>query len=45
MEVYRPGLWIILRDLMAPQKQSLGEIALEHVRVIIDTLVQRLGLT
>ncbi|HYW65776.1 MAG TPA: hypothetical protein VFB10_03660 [Candidatus Dormibacteraeota bacterium] len=43
-EVYRPGLWIILRDVMAPQKQSLGEIALEHVRVIIETLVLRLGL-
>lgn len=43
-EVYRPGLWIILRDVMAPQKQSLGEIALDHVRVIIETLVQRLGL-
>ncbi len=43
-EVYRPGLWIILRDVMAPQKQSLGEIGLEHVRVIIETLVQRLGL-
>jgi hypothetical protein len=44
-EVYRPGLWIILRDVMAPQKQSLGEVALEHVRVIMETLVQRLGLT
>jgi len=44
-EVYRPGLWIILRDVMAPQKQSLGEIALEHTRVIMETLVQRLGLT
>ena len=44
-EVYRPGLWIILRDVMAPQKQSLGEIALEHVWVIMETLVQRLGLT
>jgi hypothetical protein len=43
-EVYRPGLWIILRDVMAPPKQSLGEIALEHVRVIIETLVKRLGL-
>jgi len=43
-EVYRPGLWIILRDVMAPQKQSLGEIALEHVRVIIEALVHRLGL-
>ncbi|MGA2302311.1 MAG: hypothetical protein ABSG77_16645 [Candidatus Acidiferrum sp.] len=44
-EVYRPGLWIILRDVKAPQKQSLGEIALEHVHVIIQTLVKRLGLT
>ena len=43
-EVYRPGLWIILRDVMAPQKQSLGEIALEHVRVIMETLVKRLCL-
>jgi len=44
-EVYRPGLWIILRDVMAPQKESLGEISLEHVRVIMETLVQRLGIT
>jgi hypothetical protein len=44
-EVYRPGLWLILRDVMSPQKQSLGEIALEHVRVIIEALVKRLGLT
>lgn len=43
-EVYRPGLWIILRDVMAPQKESLGEIALAHVHVIIETLVHRLGL-
>ncbi len=43
-EVYRPGLWIILRDVMAPQKESLGEIALDHVHVIFETLVQRLGL-
>ena len=43
-EVYRPGLWIILRDVMAPQKESLGEIALAYVHVIIETLVHRLGL-
>jgi len=43
-EVYRPGLWIILRDTMAPQKQSLGEVGLAHVHVIIETLVKRLGL-
>jgi len=44
-EVYRPGLWIVLRDVMAPQKEGLGEIALEHLRVIIQTFVQRLGLS
>jgi len=44
-EVYRPGLWIILRDVMSPQKQSLGEIGLAHVHVIIQTLVHRLSLT
>ncbi|HXR33635.1 MAG TPA: hypothetical protein VN830_08005 [Verrucomicrobiae bacterium] len=44
-EVYLPGLWIILRDVMAPQKASLSEIALEHVHVIIAALMHRLGLT
>ena len=43
-EVYRPGLWLILRDTMAPPKEGLGEIALAHVHAIIETLVKRLGL-
>jgi len=43
-EVYRPGLWIVLRDQKAPKHQSLHEVALEHVRVIADELVKRLGL-
>jgi hypothetical protein len=42
--VYRPGLWIVLRDAKAPQKQSLGEVALEHVRVITNEFVKKLGL-
>jgi hypothetical protein len=42
--VYRPGLWIVLHDTQASQKQSLGEVALEHVRVIADQFVERLGL-
>src|SRR6202521_2151928 len=33
--VYRPGLWIVLKDKKSPAKQSLGEVALEHARVII----------
>lgn len=43
-EVYRPGLWIILRDTMAPPRESLGEITLAHVHVIIETLMKRLAL-
>ena len=43
-EVYRPGLWIVLKDTKAPAKQPLGEVALEHVRLIVDAFVKRLGL-
>jgi hypothetical protein len=43
-EVYRPGLWIVLKDTQAPPKQPLNEVALEHARVIIDQLVKRLDL-
>jgi hypothetical protein len=43
-EVYRPGLWIVLKDTKAPPKQPLNEIALEHARAIADELVKRLGL-
>jgi hypothetical protein len=43
-EVYRPGLWIVLQDERAAANQPLGEIALEHAKVIVDELVKRLGL-
>jgi hypothetical protein len=43
-EVYRPGLWIVLKDEKAAPKQPLGEIALEHAKVIVEALVKRLGL-
>jgi len=43
-EVYRPGIWIVLRDEKAAANQPLGEIALEHAKVIVDALVERLGL-
>ena len=43
-EVYRPGLWIVLKDPKAAPKQPLHEVALEHVRLIGETLVKRLGL-
>lgn len=43
-EVYRPGLWIVLKDPTARPKQPLGEVALEHARVIVEELIRRLGL-
>jgi len=43
-EVYRPGLWIVLKDTKAAPKNPLDEVALEHVRVIAQELVKRLGL-
>jgi len=43
-EVYRPGLWIVLKDEKAARNQPLGEMALEHAKVIVEALVKRLGL-
>lgn len=43
-EVYRPGLWIVLKDRKSPPRQSLGEVAMEHVRIIADEFVKRLGI-
>jgi hypothetical protein len=43
-EVYRPGLWIVLKDTKAPVNQPLNETALEHLRPIIAALSKKLGL-
>jgi hypothetical protein len=43
-DVYRPGLWIVLRDTQASEREGLTEVALEHVRMIAEELVKRLGL-
>jgi len=43
-EVYRPGLWIVLKDTKAGPHQALGEIAQEHAQLIAEELVKRLGL-
>jgi hypothetical protein len=43
-EVYRPGLWIVLKDRKSPAKQALGEVAMEHARVVAHELVKRLGI-
>lgn len=43
-EVYRPGLWIVLKDKKAPPNQPISEVALEHIRLIVSALVKKLGL-
>jgi hypothetical protein len=43
-QVYRPGLWIVLRDPNNTGQQALGEVELEHARVIVEALVGKLGL-
>ncbi len=44
VDVYRPGLWIVLKDRKTPAKKSLSEVAMEHVRLIVNELVKRLSL-
>ena len=43
-QVYRPGLWIVLRDPNNTGQQALGEVELEHARAIVEALVGKLGL-
>ena len=43
-QVYRPGLWIVLKDPSCTGKEPLGEVKLEHARAIIEALVKKLGL-
>lgn len=43
-EVYRPGLWIVLRDSKAAPRQALNEVALEHVRLVTTALAKKLDL-
>lgn len=43
-EVYRPGLWIVLKDLQSSPTHSVSEGTLVQAREIIGELVKRLGL-
>jgi hypothetical protein len=43
-EVYRPGLWIVLRDVHANQKASLPLATRERIAAIANEFVKRLGL-
>jgi hypothetical protein len=43
-EVYRPGLWIVLRDPAAPPKQPLPAVTQESIARIAGELSRRLQL-
>ena len=44
-EVYRPGLWIVLRDPHAKPKTTLPMATQERITAIVAELAQRLGLS
>jgi hypothetical protein len=43
-EVYRPGLWIVLRDTRGNPKASLSAVSQARIRDIADEFVKRLQL-
>jgi hypothetical protein len=43
-EVYRPGLWIVIRDVHANQRESLSAVTKERIGAIAREFVKRLGL-
>jgi hypothetical protein len=43
-DVYRPGLWIVLKQEKAPENKPLHEMALQHAKAIVAELVKRLAL-
>jgi len=44
-EVYRPGLWIVLRDPHAKPKTTLPSVTQERITAIAAELAKRLGLS
>jgi hypothetical protein len=43
-EVYRPGLWIVLKDPKARSNEAMNAVALDQVQLIVKALVKKLGL-
>jgi len=43
-DVYRPGLWIVLRDTHAAPKESLPALTQQKIASIADELIHRLQL-
>ena len=44
-EVYRPGLWIVLKDRKLRARKNLSEVSMEYVRAIMQEFLKRLSLT
>jgi hypothetical protein len=44
-EVYRPGLWIVLRDNRAPQNRPPSPALVAHVKYYADELARRMDLS
>jgi hypothetical protein len=43
-EIYRPGLWIVLKDNHVPSNQGLSPALLERVKHVAEELVKRLDI-
>ena len=43
-EIYRPGLWIVLKDNHVPPSQGLSPALVERVKHVAEELVKRLDL-
>jgi hypothetical protein len=43
-EVYRPGLWIVMKDRKSQPKHCLNEVAMDQVRLIVHEFQKRLNL-
>jgi len=43
-EIYRPGLWIVLKDNHVPPNQGLSPALVERVKHVAEELVKRLDL-
>src|SRR5262249_13577113 len=44
-QVYRPGLWIVLKDTKAPRQSQLSSEAQDRIQNVAADLVNRLELT
>jgi hypothetical protein len=43
--VYRPGLWMVMKDRKSTVRKSLSEVSMEYVRALVNEFLKRLSLT